>query len=178
MFKNRQPHVTLQLCCTVLFACTLAACSTAAGNGAKRTEHHYVFGKPPTSSSSTVAPVTVDPLLAQKGPADLTHIVYFDFDSYTVRRNDIPILEGHVRWLRNHPGQSLTLQGHTDVRGGTEYNLALGQKRAEAVRRNLQTLGADPSRIEAVSYGKERPVTPGTSEADHQRNRRVEFEYH
>lgn len=170
MFKNPQLSITL------LLACTLAACSTAPGSS-KRAEHHYVFDKPPASNGSGVAPVVVNPLPGKKGPADVAHIVYFDFDSYTVRPGDTPILEGHARWLRSHPGQSLMLQGHTDARGGTEYNLALGQKRAESVRKSLQTLGVDPSRLEAVSYGKERPADPGSSEAAHQRNRRVEFEY-
>ena len=71
----------------------------------------------------------------------------------------------------------LVLQGHTDVRGGSEYNLSLGQKRAEAVRQSLQLLGVEPRRMEAVSYGKEQLASPGKDEAAHQRNRRVEFNY-
>ena len=69
------------------------------------------------------------------------------------------------------------LQGHTDARGGAEYNLALGQKRAEAVRKGLEVMGVDQRRIEAVSYGKERLADTGSSDAAHQHNRRVEFEY-
>ena len=109
--------------------------------------------------------------------ANLISIVYFDFDSYSVRSSDRTVIESHAQWMRTHPAQSLMLQGHTDARGGAEYNLSLGQKRAEAVRQSLQHLGVDPRRVEAVSYGKEQLAVQGTEEAAHQRNRRVEFNY-
>lgn len=170
MYKKHQLYATL------LLTSVLAACSTSFGSSSKHIEHHYAFGRPATSIAS-VAPVEVKPQRGQSGPENVAHIVYFDFDSYTVRPVDRGIVESHAQWLRSHPGQSLMLQGHTDVRGGSEYNLALGQKRAESVRKSLQILGVDSSKVEAVSYGKERLTDPGTSEAAHQRNRRVEFEY-
>ena len=114
---------------------------------------------------------------SKAGPQGVSRIVYFDFDSYTVRPADRSIIESHAQWLRSHPGQAVMLQGHTDVRGGIEYNLALGQKRAESVRKSLELMGVDASRLEAVSYGKERLADHGTSDAAHQRNRRVEFSY-
>ncbi|WP_460483589.1 OmpA family protein, partial [Comamonas humi] len=154
MFGNRQLYITMLVSCTLLVACALSACGTAVSTTSKRAEHHYVFNKPPAGNSSGVAPVVVNPLVGKKGPDNVAHIVYFDFDSYTVRSSDTPILEAHARWMRSHPGQSLMLPGHTDARGGTEYNLALGQKRAESVRKSLQTLGVEPGRVEAVSYGK------------------------
>lgn len=175
MFKNHQ------LCATLLLACGLAACSAGPGSSSQRSEHHYAFGKPQAlpsvSSSSAVVPVVVQPQQGKKGPAQTAHIVYFDFDSYVVRKSDYGTLESHARWMRDHGGQSLVLQGHTDVRGSVEYNLALGQKRAEAVRNSLKLMGVEPSRVEAVSYGKERPADLGSSDAAYQRNRRVEFEY-
>lgn len=175
--KNHQIYPTL------LLACALAACSSApSSSSSQRSEQHYAFSKTPTpapvsTENARVAPVTAQPQLGRKGPENVAHIVYFDFDSYTVKSADRPILESHARWLRDHPQQSLVLQGHTDSRGGIEYNLALGQKRAQAVRSDLQLLGVQPHRVEAVGYGKEQLADPGTSDAAHQRNRRVEFEY-
>ena len=177
MLKNYPLYATL------LLVSVLAACSSTPTSTSQRTEDRYVFGKSPPApapaptESARVAAVTAQPLQGKKGPDNVAHIVYFDFDSYTVRPADRPILESHARWLRSNPQQSLALQGHTDSRGGIEYNLALGQKRAEAVRSGLQLLGVEPHRVEAVSYGKEQLADPGSSDAAHQRNRRVEFEY-
>jgi peptidoglycan-associated lipoprotein len=167
----------LPLSAAAVLALGLAACGSSSTTS-KREEHHYALSKPSAEpAQSGVAPVVATAQPGKKGPADTAHTVYFDFDSYTVRPADRPVLESHARWTRSHPGQSLTLQGHTDARGGIEYNLALGQKRAESVRSSLQTLGVDPARVEAVSYGKERLADTGSSEEAHQRNRRVEFEY-
>jgi peptidoglycan-associated lipoprotein len=174
MFKNYPLYTSL------LLACGLVACGSTASTTSQRVEGTYAFGKPapaPAVENSRVAPVTTQPLQAKKGPDNVAHIVYFDFDSYTVRPVDRPILESHARWLRNNPQQSLVLQGHTDARGGIEYNLALGHKRAEAVRSALQLLGVAHNRLEALSYGKEQLADPGSSDAAHQSNRRVEFEY-
>ncbi|MET1116535.1 MAG: OmpA family protein [Comamonas sp.] len=179
MFKHHQTYATL------LLACGLAACTSASTSSSQRSEQHYAFGKPPASvpvpvpasDNSRVVAVVAQPQQGRKGPENAAHIVYFDFDSYTVSAADRPVLEGHARWLRSNPQQSLALQGHTDARGSIEYNLALGQKRAQAVRSGLQLLGVEPQRIDAVSYGKEQLADPGNSEAAHQRNRRVEFEY-
>lgn len=169
---------------SLLLACALAACSSTPSSSSQRSEEHYAFGKPPapapapvSSDTARVAPVVAQPQQGRKGPENVAHIVYFDFDSYTVKAADRAILESHARWLRDHPQRALVLQGHTDARGGIEYNLALGHKRAQAVRADLQVLGVPQDRIEAVSYGKEQLADPGTSEAAHQRNRRVEFEY-
>ncbi len=172
MFKNYPLYVTL------LLACGLAACGTAPSSQSQRSQSHYAFGKPPApSDNARVAAVVAQPQQGKTGPANVAHIVYFDFDSYTVNPADRPILESHARWLKSHPQQSLALQGHTDTRGGIEYNLALGHKRAESVRKNLELLGVERNRVEAVSYGKERLADMGNSEIAHQRNRRVEFEY-
>ncbi len=162
----------------IALSCLLSACASSVGvNTSKRTEHHYAFGKPAVPASTTVAPVVAQPMQRSRETANLISIVYFDFDSYSVRSSDRTVIESHAQWMRTHPAQSLMLQGHTDARGGAEYNLSLGQKRAEAVRQSLQHLGVDPRRVEAVSYGKEQLAVQGTEEAAHQRNRRVEFNY-
>lgn len=171
---------TLRLCTIVLLAAGLAACGSTATTSTQRSEHHYAFGKAPAPApaSSGVAPVVATSQAAdQRGPANVAHIVYFDFDAYTIRSSDRAIVESHAQWLRSNPGRSVMLRGHTDRRGGIEYNLALGQKRADAVRNSLQLLGVNPARVESVSYGKERLADEGTSEDAHQRNRRVEFDY-
>lgn len=170
---------TIRLCTIVLLTAGLAACSSTPGTSSQREEYHYAFGKapPPAPASTSVAPVVATSQADQRGPANAAHIVYFDFDSYTIRSSDRAIVESHAQWLRSHPGRSVMLRGNTDARGGIEYNLALGQKRADAVRNSLQLLGVDPARVEAVSYGKERLADDGKSEEAHQRNRRVEFDY-
>jgi len=104
-------------------------------------------------------------------------IVYFDFDSYVIRAEARPIVEAHGRRLRADPKLHVALEGHTDDRGGREYNLGLGQKRADAVRKALTLMGVADSQMEAVSFGKEKPAVPGTSEAAMQENRRVEINY-
>lgn len=170
---------TVRLCTIALIAAGLAACGTTSSTSTQRAEHHYAFGKPaaPAPAGTSVAPVVATSQADQRGPANVAHIVYFDFDSYTIRSSDRAIVESHAQWLRSNPGRSVMLRGHTDARGGIEYNLALGQKRADAVRNGLQLLGVNPARAESVSYGKERLADEGKSEEAHQRNRRVEFDY-
>ena len=104
-------------------------------------------------------------------------IVYFDFDSFVIRTEARPLIEAHGRRLRADAKLHVALEGHTDDRGGREYNLGLGQKRADAVRKALSLMGVADSQMEAVSFGKEKPAVPGTSEAAMQENRRVEINY-
>lgn len=104
-------------------------------------------------------------------------IVYFDFDSFVIRAEARPIIEAHGLRLRADAKLRVALEGHTDDRGGREYNLGLGQKRADAVRKALSLMGVADSQMEAVSFGKEKPAVPGTSEAAMQENRRVEINY-
>ncbi|WP_390348638.1 OmpA family protein [Variovorax boronicumulans] len=104
-------------------------------------------------------------------------IVYFDFDRYDVRTGDRSIVEAHAGYMRNRPASRVVIEGHTDLRGGREYNLALGQRRAEAVQRMLTQMGVPGERIEAVSWGIEKPASLATTEEGHQLNRRAEFSY-
>jgi peptidoglycan-associated lipoprotein len=104
-------------------------------------------------------------------------IVYFDFDSFVIRAEARPVIEAHGRRLRADDKLRVALEGHTDDRGGREYNLGLGQKRADAVRKALSLMGVADSQMEAVSFGKEKPAVPGNTEAAMQENRRVEINY-
>jgi peptidoglycan-associated lipoprotein len=102
-------------------------------------------------------------------------VVYFDFDSFVVREDARPVIEGHARLLTTDRERRLVVEGHTDERGGREYNLALGQKRAEAVARSLVLLGAGENQLEAVSFGEERPAVLGSDETAWSQNRRAEL---
>ncbi len=102
-------------------------------------------------------------------------VVYFDFDSYTVRDDARPVIDANAKVLAANKTAKLAVEGHTDERGGREYNLSLGQKRAEAVVRALTLAGATDGQLEATSFGKERPAVAGSDEAAYAKNRRVEL---
>lgn len=104
-------------------------------------------------------------------------IVYFDFDSFVIKPEFQSLIETHARFIVADKGRRAAIEGHTDERGGREYNLALGQKRAEAVRRALGLLGVSDSQVEAVSFGKEKPAVQGTDEDAMAKNRRAEISY-
>jgi len=130
------------------------------------------------AGQSGVAPVDLSQSSRDVGgPVGVARIIYFDFDSYTVKPDYQSVIDQHARFLQSRPNARLVLEGNTDQRGSREYNLALGQKRAEAVRRALTLVGANDSQIEAVSFGKEKPAVEGTSEEAYAKNRRVEFRY-
>lgn len=110
------------------------------------------------------------------GPSN-GRIVYFDYDSYAVKPDDQTVIDANARYLKADKGRHAVIEGHTDDRGGREYNLALGQKRAESVRRALGLLGVADAQLEAVSFGKEKPAVQGTDEAAMAKNRRAEVSY-
>ena len=101
--------------------------------------------------------------------------VHFDFDRYTIRREDARILEQDASWLKAHPSAMVLVEGHADERGTNEYNLALGDRRSLAVRDYLTSLGIAPSRIVTISYGEERPLCIERTEACWAQNRRAHF---
>ena len=111
------------------------------------------------------------------GPAGVGRVIYFDFDSFVVKPEYQPLVDQHARFLQANRGRSVALEGHTDERGSREYNLALGQKRAEAVRRALTLVGASDAQVEAVSFGEEKPAVAGSTEDAYAKNRRVEIRY-
>ena len=102
-------------------------------------------------------------------------IVYFDFDSFAIKDDFKPLLDGYARVLATNSGKKLMIEGHTDERGGREYNLALGQKRAAAVASSLKLLGVNEAQMEPVSFGEERPSAQGADEAAWAKNRRAEL---
>jgi len=103
--------------------------------------------------------------------------VYFAFDSSHIEEENRSIIEAHAQWLADHPGASVTLEGHADERGTREYNVALGERRANAVRQLLALTGASGGQINTISYGEERPAVEGHDESAWRFNRRVEIVY-
>jgi peptidoglycan-associated lipoprotein len=161
-------------------AALLSACSSTKLNDTPVVEKAPVAeAAPPADTSRDIRPVetgNVDPLNDPKGVL-ANRSVYFDFDSYAVRADGKPVVENHSAYLTKNTGRKVLIQGNTDERGGTEYNLALGQKRAEAVRKAMTTLGVSDSQLEAVSLGKEKPKADGHDEAAWAENRRADIVY-
>jgi len=127
-----------------------------------------------SSSQTRVAPVDVTGT-SNVNYTNLPKVVYFDFDSYVVKDQYRPVIEANAKALTTNRKMHMAVEGHTDDRGSSEYNLALGQRRAEAVVKSLTLLGADPTQLEAVSFGKERPAVQGENEEAWAKNRRAEL---
>jgi peptidoglycan-associated lipoprotein len=106
---------------------------------------------------------------------DMKRSVYYEFDKYDVKPEYGALVESHARWLKANPKAKLVIEGNTDERGSREYNLALGQRRAESVTKMLVLLGAKPEQLEAVSWGEEKPRASGGEESARAENRRADF---
>ena len=160
---------------TLLFS----ACSTTKLDEKPPVEDHS--GKtsavaPDTRTVNTVDTGSVDALNDPKGML-AKRSVYFDYDSYAVKSEFNPTVEAHAKYLMANKGRKVIIQGNTDERGGSEYNLALGQKRSEAVRKAMSLLGVAEGQMEAVSLGKEKPKALGSDEAAWAENRRADIVY-
>lgn len=124
----------------------------------------------------TTAGAAVDPFNDPNNPL-YKRSVYFDFDSYSVKPDQQSVVETHARYLAANKAKKVVVEGNTDDRGGREYNLALGQKRSEAVKQRLQLLGVSDAQVEAVSFGKEKPKATGSTEEAWAQNRRADIVY-
>ena len=145
-------------------ATTGAGATTASGN---------------EGSTRRVEPVVIEPKDPLNDPtgALAKRSVYFDFDSYVVKEQYRGLVDAHGQYLNKNKARKVVVQGNTDDRGSREYNLALGQKRAEAVRKALVVSGAAESQLEAVSFGEEKPKATGNDEAAWAENRRADLAY-
>ncbi|HBE45471.1 MAG TPA: peptidoglycan-associated lipoprotein Pal [Deltaproteobacteria bacterium] len=114
-------------------------------------------------------------LLQEAMKSSLFQDILFDYDSYIIKTDDFPKLNDITNWLKKHKDIKIVVEGHCDERGTIEYNLALGQKRAEAVKDYLGRFGIEEKRIKTISYGKEIPVDPGHTEEAWAKNRRAHF---
>jgi peptidoglycan-associated lipoprotein len=118
----------------------------------------------------------IDPLM-DPGSVLARRSIYFDYDRSVINGSDVAVVEAHGRYLMDHPARVVRIEGNCDERGGREYNLALGQRRADAMRERLRLLGISPERVETVSLGKEKPRNPGHDEAAWAQNRRDDIIY-
>lgn len=164
----------------LLLATSIAGCSSGVKlNDVPVEDRTGTTVAPPASGTqSRVAPVDANATNGTaQGPVNVSRLVYFDYDSFDLKPESQSVIEAHAKFLRANAQRKVSLEGHTDERGGREYNLALGQKRAEAVRRALSLLGVADAQMEAVSFGKEKPAATGSDEAAWAQNRRVEIVY-
>jgi peptidoglycan-associated lipoprotein len=162
-------------------ALVMAGCSSVNLDGAAQVEDRSTGGPAAAGGESVVAKTTTGQVdegkTGQDAIANMARLVYFDYDSYTIKPEFQALLDANARYIKADAKRKVVIEGHTDERGGREYNLALGQRRAEAVRRALKLLGVADSQIEAVSFGKEKPAVPGNDEAAWSKNRRAEIAY-
>jgi peptidoglycan-associated lipoprotein len=130
----------------------------------------------PSTSGVTSQPTGGDPL---RDPNNILskRSVYFDYDQFVVKDEFRPIVNAHAKYLSTNSGRRITIQGNTDERGSREYNLALGQKRADAVKQMMVLSGTAAPRIETVSFGEEKPRAQGANEAAFAENRRADIVY-
>jgi peptidoglycan-associated lipoprotein len=135
----------------------------AAGTSGLGAEDSGAAGRPLTPQQQALAD------LQQKS------IVYFDFDSSEIRSEYVPVVAAHAAYLVKFPSARVRLEGHTDEKGSREYNIGLGERRAQTVRRALLLQGVAEAQITTVSYGEERPAGAGSDDAAHAQNRRVEL---
>ena len=128
----------------------------------------------PTTKAVTGDKVATDPL---KDPSNILsrRSIYFDYDQFVVKEEFKPVVAAHAKYLSSHRAARATIQGNTDERGSREYNLALGQKRAEAVKPMMTLLGAPASQLEAISFGEEKPRAQGSNEQAWAENRRADI---
>ena len=134
-----------------------------------------------TTSGATTSGVTGTALpTLHKDPNNILskqRSVYFDYDQFVIKDQYRPMIEAHAKYLASNRGLKITIQGNTDERGTREYNIALGQKRADAVKKTLVLLGVQEGQIETVSFGKEKPRREGHDEASWAENRRADIVY-
>ena len=175
-----------RLTLSLLAAGLLAACSSAPstdGQGAAVEDRSSASAS--GVGGSGVTTVNADGKLAGaaypelKDPKNILskRSVLFDYDSYVIKDQYRPLVEAHAKFLVSHPKVKMLIQGNTDERGSREYNLSLGQKRAEAVKRSLALLGVKDDQIESVSLGEEKPKNPGHDESAWSENRRADILY-
>jgi peptidoglycan-associated lipoprotein len=177
----------------LLVGCPKRPATTAASAPAPSAPAPVVTAPPAPSAPSTPAPVAAAPSApapATTAPApspatpprpsefravDALKDIFFDFDKYNIRPGDARVLDGNAAWLKENGNQLLLIEGHCDERGTSEYNLALGERRAKAAMGYLVAQGVQANRITIISYGKERPVCTEHNEACWAKNRRAHF---
>jgi peptidoglycan-associated lipoprotein len=170
----------------LLMICSVVALSAALAGCPKKPQTLPDSGATPTDPSantdaSSGSDVSGSDLSAdQRAIEQLKQtgmIVYFDYDRAEIRSEYVPVVAAHAKFLNGNAARKVRLEGHSDERGSREYNIGLGERRAQAVRRALMLQGVTDTQITTVSYGEERPAVAGSDDTAYSRNRRVEFVY-
>ena len=174
-----QTDKLLKLGMAVVLTLTLAACASSDTEEMPETDDGMDSSSTSTTTSATTTPTgntggLTAAQMRERDQALATTVFYFEFDRSDLSAEARSALVFHANYLKENPSESYRLEGHADERGTREYNLALGERRAQAVERYLQVQGVASSQLETISYGEENPVDPGTTEAAYARNRRVE----
>jgi peptidoglycan-associated lipoprotein len=183
-------------CGALIFLLNLAACSTPVQLDKPTIDDRSTQSSSlPVVSDSAVVPImpTVIPNVVESPQLIPTQIeadqlndpngplakrkIYFEYNQYDIQNEYKPVIESHAQYLIKNTKRKVVIEGNADERGGREYNLALGQKRAEAVRKALQTLGVNDAQMEATSWGEEKPANSGKNEAAYAENRRADIVY-
>lgn len=176
----------LLLCVAVAAGCATKQGSTQEDMAAaeEAVPEETMAGEEVTGDEAAMAGETVETARVEEGDLAADDLekavkglatVHFDFDRYNIKPDEAEILRNNARWLRQNRGVEVVIEGHADERGETEYNLALGEKRAKSVKDYLVGLGVSSSRLKTISYGEEKPADPRHNEAAWAKNRRAEF---
>jgi len=176
----------MQLLCAAAMISLLAGCTSTPSTEKTTTEEQTVTATTPGGAATagtagggvtgTKTEGQGNPLHDPRSPLS-KRSVYFDYDSYAIKDEFKPLIQAHAKYLQTTHTARITIQGNCDERGSSEYNLALGQRRADAVKRMMEVLGAPDGQIETVSFGKEKPKNPGHDEAAWTENRRDDLVY-
>ena len=148
---------------------SMAAAGTGAGAAADVANRSAVAARAAAAATARSGPIA-DPGTSPK-------VIHFDYNSSEIKPEGAELIDAHARFLSANKTRQVSLEGHTDERGGREFNLALGQKRAEAVRTRMRLQGVTDIQMEAMSFGKEKPVAAGNDDTAHAKNRRTEINY-
>jgi peptidoglycan-associated lipoprotein len=169
-----------------LTICGVLAVSVALTGCPKKPQTLPDTGATPTDSSASTGTTSGTDVTGSDLSADARAleqlkqtgmIVYFDYDRAEIKPEFVPIVAAHAKFLNGNASRKVRLEGHSDERGSREYNIGLGERRAQAVRRALMLQGVTDQQITTVSYGEERPAVAGSDETAYARNRRVELVY-
>jgi len=173
-----EPRSAAKLAMIALATVSLAACAARPKPGSPATPPAGTLAPPPGATDPYTPPPAPGAVTSQAIPGsqqdfvvNVGDLVYFDTDSHDIRGDALPVLDAQAQWLNRYAAVRVRIEGSADERGTREYNLALGARRANAVRDYLISRGVQTSRINTLSYGKERPIDPGTGEEAWARNR-------
>ncbi len=169
-------RILTSLLLSMLLIVSLNSCSKKVTKTAPQIEETSTPAPPPVETERPITPIDLDVKETVEPTVEISfQDINFDFDRYDLTPRSREILANHARILKENPNIKLTIEGHCDERGTIEYNLALGERRANAAKEYLVKYGIDPSRIRTISYGKERPLDPRSNEEAWAKNRRAAF---